>query len=699
MFASTLGAGRSRPKLGDGALGLPPTCSQVEYSMANQLVTTSSLSGSAGTQDANSDAASVDSVSTSAESVHAAMLETLAPRRTNKTGIAPRSALRSLIREPKPTLKVSSTTTLADLPLANDRINDKLAARFSRQGEVILRWSKKAAPPQAELDLAKVAFQNIIAQTAAVSGADDGIPNPSLEQALTTLKEAGWVDPFFAEVVANILRRAQVLKLNSVGRAEETSSELNSPGTDEEVHLDLPKVPTECIPAWLQTLEQAMATVPPNGPAADLIRGMKNAARSMWMRHDLKVEATRNYLLNCANACEDQLPDLAKMAGALAKDLERHGNNEPPLIRLQDNINARVWESAFVVALLDAKLEPVQEAAHRLSSFVANELDRLAPEDIGTVYGQLLQDYSMDKPRPWSDERPDAQAFTSASTRPAALNQLKTFLRRKPDNVMDCVPLLLLSHYSAVSMRPDPVPPGHWTEKCDAIYFEQIKPTRSRKKPLAPPLTQGGGITLKYQPTAAPMEPWAYRGAIGTTPNLKPKEMTPVTKTILQHGAPLASGVAGTMHLVGHLIDHANSSANAQIDKDLAQLSHAITVVLDGGHSMWEALWPIDFNRFLEGKPPRFCAVIDGAYVPDYDAYLRSFNDPDVASALQQAVETAWTALFTYREKHLGAASSLWTGNEPKSESSSLHSPAKSIEPDIETSAHIAFKWLDQNKA
>jgi len=508
---------------------------------------------------------------------------------------APRVGLDRLMlaRPKKPTLKAGPDSTLADLPAPDPRArNNTLAARPLGNGGVELRWSHKRSVPLEETQLA--------------------------QQEMARLERNSAVKP----------------KPLSAGVA---------------------RVPTECVATWLDRLDQVEAGIAAADPRAKVIGQLKASARMAWMKHDLGVEATRSSLLAASKKCDSAgMGYLALVARTLAAELASHGPDGPPLTRLHDNLNGRVWETALFAELVRNTPQPVMQATQQLCNHLAGLIDRVPPEGLHLLHERLLEYIGpTDIPRPWLHERQDVVLYLQRlAAQDTDLTYLKILLQSPPRHGMDCVAQMWLAQRATLGLNSSGNG-GEWANLAYQNYADHVHPAKSISGVPMGNTTIGSGITTKHQPPAIRLagSPPAERPAVINKPELE--ALSPAARTQLNQGSPLCGGMSGTTNLMWHVMRHAELDEGKRFDVQNAMLGIFMMVNQDGGHSLHECLWVVDQIGGRGGSPPAFGSGTPDEYVCDFDAYFKSFTDPDVTAALQNSCEAAWTALGEYRKQHL----------------------------------------------
>jgi hypothetical protein len=565
------------------------------------------------------------------------------------------------VRQPnKPTLEVGRDTTLLDLPMPRQSARrNTLAGRVAPEegSPLVLRWSNKRRVPPEEVVAAKIGLHDIVDNTVlAVSPhalSDRGAA--FVHGCHKEIDLADSIDPLLAVDISQGIHRAVAASMPPAAPAH-----------------DLPKVPTECIALWLDAVDQeAHAQTMPRTAVLVALHDVREEARSLWMQHDLSVESTRRFFEWAQARCRsDKVYRLAGMAGALAKELARHKGAEPPLVRLRDNLNGRVWESAMVEHLVENMPEAVKTATHQMSSFIASRLVDLSPRELSRLHAGLL--LMFDDPRPWIRKQPDVQALADIDSPLEGIEALKTILGTPPADGISCVGLHWLVQRFVLVIQQNVSRIADWAQPALDHYTQLVKPVKSLDKEKGAHrvnVAQAAGITLYHQPPVISDREmrFADRATVWSKPDFSPSArsgreapgadpslpgLSSAARTQLESGAPFASGMSGSLNLMWYILRDARTKGHA-VDSRHALLGSMITLVYNGGHSLHECLWVVNQFRSGHGRPTSFGRGTPDHYVAHYDDFINSFGATETGHCLKESVEVAWQALRDYRREHL----------------------------------------------
>lgn len=519
--------------------------------------------------------------------------------------------------------------TLLDLPNAPpEGSNLQLAARKGGDdGQVVLRWSRKSKPPESETALARQVLAQMVDNSASQVS-----PQPGTKAVLDAAKHS---------ISSRRLTRGVVRELSDSVFRSHLLHDKPSRASDQ------PRVPTECVAAWLDQLDQAAAGAH-SSRVGGVLQQLTADARARWMKHDLSVPATRQLLEQAAAACSEAgLGGLAEAARTLLRELERHEGGSPPLTRLHDNLNGRVWESSLVNHLVENMPQPVIDATRRLGMFVAREVKAIPPDTQWRFLDAMKA--TLKRQERWAGQGRDTQlvkGMTDPHTLLAVLG--RRVLAKQLRNGRDVVTLQMWCAKIAQALEGADV--ARWASK--ASYTDDFKANRARRRFQGTKDAAVAGITLAHQPAAIRKKGMSEARRPGDEIAPDHDRLKDVQKAQLQGGAPYVTDLSGSVLLMKSVVDHAKEKGDP-INADHAMLGAFIAYGYDGGHSLHECLWSLDKIDTLHGGEPKFGRGGMDAYVSDYGAFFQSFQDAQVKTALGAALDAAWSGLTDYRKKHI----------------------------------------------
>jgi hypothetical protein len=356
-----------------------------------------------------------------------------------------------------------------------------------------------------------------------------------------------------------------------------------------------------------------------------------------------------------------------------------------------DNLYGRVFETKFAAALVSQPPAAFIDACDSIGRAFANRLEQLHDEDeefARSVRGrekpasgversaqETAKIYAEKNPRPWSRSVPAMGSMAETAKMKggyAALAAIIGFFDEIPETghgILAAFSLMAqLSAELAYRRKPKPA----WMVSADRIYNEVITPQKSTELAWSKdriPKTDAVGITLLHQPLAAQdasrarsIRPVTYNrfGKRHEDADFADEGISDTMSTAHEKGLPYGTGVSGNTNMLLHLFHHlkqTDADVLAGIPAADVVMMSAMLMIHDGGHSLHEVLW-------VANLLDRDCALgLDlgdpdnpNAFVSDYDAFFKKFND-ETAAVLRAAADQAYARTLDYLDQHSAFAS------------------------------------------
>jgi hypothetical protein len=340
--------------------------------------------------------------------------------------------------------------------------------------------------------------------------------------------------------------------------------------------------------------------------------------------------------------------------------------------RLHDNPHGRAFDSLLAQALIRRPPEPVMAAVATMCAGFRRELheDPLA----GAACLDLCKDWRHD-PRGWMAAAPGVPSLLDDQDgAPAALRRVLAYLdrpmERGADRGLEVVARVYLLVYLSVARGrvatrlglPGALP-AYLGASADRM-LDLILPLRTREPDSGPQgKARGIGITLAHQPPAA--EDPRYRAVERAAWTCRPGEpqadgtrkFSPVADVQHRRGQPFASGLSGCTSVLLHLFAHLRDEGLLARDVHAADvlLAAAMTLIHDGGHSLFEVFWVGDrlSSRLAPTLGvPRVDPWEDRSVAVSDLNRIAGLFQRETASAVREAMADAWQGTIDYFERH-----------------------------------------------
>lgn len=374
-------------------------------------------------------------------------------------------------------------------------------------------------------------------------------------------------------------------------------------------------------------------------------------AKSLFLQHNATIENVQSFL----GSVEERFPDLANKCQNLKNELMK----QPIYTRLHENIYGRVFDSAFAQELVNNPPPEVSKAMTQISFAFADYLEglNLSGSNKKAIEKDLINMLTKEDPRFWFPATPELEQLPYEKD---VLGALIQYLRTEKKTGHECISVpYVVSKMNFFILRKNWVYPLSLFFTADLNYWFSLQPyvKNVRVDRQGPPLkTEGGGITLHYQPSVAKekgMVP-SQRPSNVRKPNLDWTQLSVKEKKALQkhleHGLPWGSGISGTTNICMYAMNYLNKTH--PIDMKPAVLGLLMFLVYDGGHSIHEMLWALgqidkklDLNLGID-TPPKL-----GDFIADYEKFTDIYQG-DLKSQINSAFVKSFDEVIKYYKEH-----------------------------------------------
>ncbi|MCM5680659.1 hypothetical protein M8A51_14120 [Schlegelella sp. S2-27] len=424
-----------------------------------------------------------------------------------------------------------------------------------------------------------------------------------------------------------------------------------------------PQVPehtaTEAVTVLLDEMDRARTAATPE--QRQVLADLDRKAKYQWLAEGLMIGNTADLCLQAEQRLNDAgLQRLAAVARTLAQELTAEGGRARLITRQHDNVYGRVLETKFAEGLNQQPDAAMLRSAADAGLALADTLERLPPHEADGVCMDALRRLTEQYPRNWTT--PD-DAISRLVNQPfASVEDLCGALRARVITGDDSLRIqqLVAMVGSALGHFSESVA---WARRATQNHEDNIRPAQGVEKYYdhPPDLTYGGGITLRHHAPAVPSHQRSRRESVQRVFDFSQPAATHVNA--LQTGRPIGSGVSGTaglgLELFVELHRHPDASLAAefartgrhQFDLQAAFLDHVKWLILDGGHSLHEALWTVNQRSEALGLDWQRRQE-PAAFISNYAQYFESLP-PNLRQTVDRALDHAWSGLLAHRRERL----------------------------------------------
>ncbi|OWQ44083.1 hypothetical protein CDL60_26910 [Roseateles noduli] len=442
---------------------------------------------------------------------------------------------------------------------------------------------------------------------------------------------------------------------------------------------DLPRTAMDLLVHLSALIERVRRVQPPDVR----LEALSQRAARLFLSHRMSMERVAGLLRDALQGMVAMRPTLPAEERALAAaitettrlltDMSRWlGDAGVERGQLHDNPHGRVFDSLVALALIRRPPESLMAAVATMCAAFRRELieDPLA----GAACLHLCEDWRHD-PRGWMPAAPGLPSLLGGQDgAPAALRRVLAYLDRPMDRGADrglevVARVYLLVYLSvargrvATRLELPGALPAYLGASADRMV-DLIHPLRTREPDSGPQgKGRGIGITLAHQPPAA-QDP-RYRAVERAAWTCRPgapqadgsRKFSPVVDVQHRHGQPFASGLSGCTSVLLHLFAHLRDEGLLARDVHAADvlLAAAMTLIHDGGHSLFEVFWVGDrlSSRLAPALGiPRVDRWEDRSVAASDLNRIAGLFQPETASAVRDAMATAWQGTLDYFERH-----------------------------------------------
>lgn len=379
--------------------------------------------------------------------------------------------------------------------------------------------------------------------------------------------------------------------------------------------------------------------------------GVAKEAKSIFLKHMTSIENVEGFL----NSISGRFPDseLAKKSEGLKNGLMKY----PIYTRLHENIYGRAFDSAFVAELVNTPPPEVVKAMTEMSLAFANYLEELSLKGSRkkTISKEIKNVLIKEDPRFWF---PAIAELNHLPKEKDFLQSLIHYLQSEKKTGYECISVpYLISKISPILRQNLIYPP--WSRQGDINYVKELQPHTKKVRITRkgdPLMTEGGGITLHFQPSIAKKEglvlsqrPSTVRKPDLDWNNLSKKEKISLKKQ-LEYGIPWASGMSGTTNICMYAWNY--FSKKRHIDLEPAILGFIMFLVYDGGHSIHEPIWALtQINKKLKLKLELNTTPKLEDFISDYEEFTNLFEG-ELKSQVNSAFDKSFDQVVGYFKDH-----------------------------------------------
>lgn len=512
----------------------------------------------------------------------------------------------------------------------------------------------------------------------------------------------------------------QSLFVNSTGEPVKSISEADLSGAIsliyqkippvrvDNVSTFVPRMPTEIVIHWinkLQTelnkLEKAHAPFRNKNKLSseeatqkmlldwqtETVTSILKKQKSNLLSHNLTVKAVADSLKKDSEELyRVNLKDLGDFAYradglvSLSTQLPRTDVFENYQTRLNDNFYGVVFETNLMHGLVQKpppQLYSTMNAVARGLEAMFNEL----PLDI--VTNKLIShlEKSIDAhQRPWFDKVPELGKFLDKKiSNSDKLAGLRTFLKSPVTNGYQVIAIAYLAQHLFIARSRFThllsVDDAQWLHVTRTIYDDvhTTKVNTTKSTLIRPLLSRSAtdqeifkpilGITNSYQPPAVPpMEKGPiHRPGASKLVNIGSVDTPEAVNNALLYGLPNITGISGTTNIFLGTLTHLKTDLGYDIDVAGAFLGLLMFLVLDGGHSIHEALLMANYRESLPAqrkytrlnfnssfKVTRPSVKRNGVFVSNYERFIEYYRYTPMWPSIEKAHNTAWQGTLDY---------------------------------------------------
>lgn len=488
-----------------------------------------------------------------------------------------------------------------------------------------------------------------------------------------------------------------------------------SPVRPSKIIKNIPRMPTEVVTHWIYALQSKLDQITKSqdnrkkltGNTSLLeqaldndlvsreqtIRKILEKKKSRWLSHDLKISTIKQALKEDSVALRQagfsDLADLAYRADgkpSLFQQLPLTEIFENNQARLNDNMYGRTFETAFINSLVEQPPKNLFVTMGAIAKGLNDMLDELPPTVLEEVLIPRLDQALRNNQRFWFQYVPKmAEFLNTRKTNQEKLTILRNILHaeiKSSYQIIGIVYLVQKLYIARYGLRKYiSVDNLQWMLTTQSIY-DQIDPIKSNsnknttiyqllsrhlpgsKKKFS--LAAVPGITNLHQPAltstfeAGPID----RPSTSKVVNFDQKKMPSVVKDALTYGIPHASGISGTTNIFLGTLTHLKTDLGYEINPQEALLGLLMFLNFDGGHSIHEALWMVNY-RESQAKEKKYISLGLGKaaaerksvkekniYISDYEKLLSYYKNTEVGVHLAVAEKSAWDTTLAYFKEH-----------------------------------------------
>ncbi len=423
----------------------------------------------------------------------------------------------------------------------------------------------------------------------------------------------------------------------------------------------------------------------------ETVRGILRKQKTNWLTHNLGVEAVSNSLKkDSAELYKVNLKELGDFAyradgkQSLFIQLPRTDVFEKYQTRLNDNFYGTVFETNLMYGLVKEPPPQILNAMYSVALGLEEMFNEL-PLDIVTNKLIDLLETSIEKhQRPWFGKVPELEKLIDKNiSNTDKLTLLRGFLKAPIKDGYHVIAIAYLAqhlyiarHRFAHLLNLDDV---QWVRTTQHIYNDvhKTKFNATTGTLIRPLLSKSSidqevfkpilGITNIYQPPAVPpLEDGSiHRPGASQLINIGSTNTPDAVNNALQYGLPNITGISGTTNIFLGTLTHLQTDLGYEIDNAAAFLGLLMFLVLDGGHSIHEALLMANYRESLPAqrkytrlnfnssfKATRESVKRNGVFVSDYERFIEYYRATPMWPGIEKAHNTAWLGTIDYFKKY-----------------------------------------------